>query len=317
LYLSGIEAADLPTADQVSALLGASSSNEAFSFDHPSAGGWVRIAFPLRLRDELIGLWLLGRRDPDDLYVRSEVTILQSIANQTAVALANIQQAELLRSLYQANIERQEAGDSTLALFLHDEVLRSLALFMDQLDPATVTPRILQIYNRISSDLRHIVQGLRPTLLSYGLRIGIEDLVDDLRERANGETQIELQIPDTGIRHDSRTEQHLYRIVQQACENALRHARAKTLLISGEIETDRVLLEVVDDGVGFPAGELVEFRQFLAGRHYGLFGMYQRAGFIGARIHIVSAPGCGTQVSVHWTTEFPKSQTDSLTIAAE
>jgi signal transduction histidine kinase len=233
---------------------------------------------------------------------------LRSIANQTAVALANIQQSEVLRSLYQANIERQEAGDSMLALFLHDEVLSSLTNLMDQIDPATLTPRIQQIYTRISGNLRQTVQGLRPTLLTYGLRIGLEDLVDDLAERSSEAIHIELQVPETATRYDPRVEQHLYRIVQQACENTLRHAKAHNLLICGQIEPGGVILEVVDDGIGFSVDEKTDVGNQLAGRHYGLFGMYQRAGFIGAKIHIESAPGKGTRVSVSWSLKNPKIQ---------
>ena len=315
LYLSGVEAADLPTEGQVSAFLTDGGSSGPFSINDQEngTGTWVRIAFPLRIRDELIGLWLLGRRDPDDLYAQSELPILQSIANQTSVALANIQQAELLRALYQANVERQESGDSALALFLHDEVLNSLAHLMAQLDPVAVTPRVQQIYARISNNLRQTVQGLRPAMLAYGLRIGIEDLVDDLNDRSGKNIRTELQVPTTDSRHDPRVEQHLYRIVQQACENALRHAQARTLLICGQIEPDRVVLEVVDDGIGFPADEQVEFSRLLAERHYGLFGMYQRAGFIGARMRISSAPGAGTRVSVSWSPEKPNNYDGEIT----
>ena len=310
LYLSGVEATDLPTTDQVSELLGDNGSHGPFSLNDQKDGNrsWVRVTFPLRIRDELIGLWLLGRRDPDDLYPQSELPVLRSIANQTAVALANIQQSEVLRSLYQANIERQEAGDSMLALFLHDEVLSSLTNLMDQIDPATLTPRIQQIYTRISGNLRQTVQGLRPTLLTYGLRIGLEDLVDDLAERSSEAIHIELQVPETATRYDPRVEQHLYRIVQQACENTLRHAKAHNLLICGQIEPGGVILEVVDDGIGFSVDEKTDVGNQLAGRHYGLFGMYQRAGFIGAKIHIESAPGKGTRVSVSWSLKNPKIQ---------
>jgi signal transduction histidine kinase len=305
LYLSGVGAADLPLDPGVLDFLRASGSSGPISsfYKHTGSGDWIRIAFPLRIRDKLVGLWLLGRRDPDDYYAPSELSVLKSIANQTAVALANIQQAELLRDLYQANIERQESGDSALALFLHDEVLNSLAQLLDQIDPGYVTPRVQQIYNQITSSLRQTIQGLHPTMLAYGLSIGLEDLVDDLAERAGENFHIELQVSGNNNRYDPRVEQHLYRIVQQACENALRHARAKTLRICGRIDPDEVFLEVVDDGVGFPASELEAFSSLIARRHFGLFGIYQRAGFIGAQVGITSAPGAGTRVSVSWSPE--------------
>jgi signal transduction histidine kinase len=259
------------------------------------------LAFPLRVAGDLVGLWLLGRRDPDDLYTQSELPVLQSISHQTAFVLANIRQAELLQALYQANVERQEAEQSELALLLHDEVLNPLGLLVDQVDPPAASPEFYAIYTALTTSIRQTIQGLRPAMLDYGLRAGLTELVDELIDRAGDQVAIQLEIPQTDVRYDPKVEQHLFRIVQQACENALRHAQARNVRICGELGPEQVSLEVEDDGIGFPAGEQLDLNGLLKEKHYGLAGMHDRAKFIKGRLQVRSAPGAGTRVSVQWT----------------
>jgi len=85
-------------------------------------------------------------------------------------------------------------------------------------------------------------------------------------------------------------ERELWRIGQEAITNVERHARATSLLVRWVVRASEVLLEVVDDGRGFPLGT--------AGRmdSYGLLGMRERAGAIGATLDVDTAPGRGTAI---------------------
>lgn len=112
-------------------------------------------------------------------------------------------------------------------------------------------------------------------------------------------TQINLALdhspPD--LRHDPQVELYLYRIAQQACANALQHARARTLSVRGCLGPDSIQLTIEDDGVGFDLGP---HHGAGATHHFGLDNMRERADIIGARFHIDSAPGHGTRVTVTW-----------------
>ncbi len=88
---------------------------------------WARLTLLLKVEDKLIGLWLFGRRDPDDLYSQLEISILQSLANQTAIAQSNILQAEHLKTLSMVNINRHEEERQRVAHDLHDSVLNQIA----------------------------------------------------------------------------------------------------------------------------------------------------------------------------------------------
>ncbi|MQC26953.1 MAG: hypothetical protein DWG76_05845 [Chloroflexi bacterium] len=88
---------------------------------------WVRMAFAIMAGEKAIGLWLLGERDPDDYYSQAEAVLLASLADQMAIALANIAQATRLRALYQLDIDQQENERARLALELHDDALNRFA----------------------------------------------------------------------------------------------------------------------------------------------------------------------------------------------
>jgi two-component system cell cycle sensor histidine kinase/response regulator CckA len=76
--------------------------------------GWVRLAIPLSLQSEILGVWLIGRRDPDDYFPASDIALLSTVANQVAPMVANIRlyeraQLEIAqRTLAEGKIRRSE-----------------------------------------------------------------------------------------------------------------------------------------------------------------------------------------------------------------
>jgi signal transduction histidine kinase len=259
---------------------------------------WIHLILPLKLEDRLIGLWLLGARDPDDYYAKTEINTLQALANQTAVALTNIAQANQLIAIYQANIEREEQERKHLARVLHDDVLNQLAVLSMQVDQSTLSPEANQIFSSLTDHIRQTISELRPAMLSHGLYAAFEELVDDLSARSNG-TQIQLDLKHSAARFDLRVEEHLFRIVQQACENAIKHAEANLIRIHGQLEPE-VHLVVEDDGVGFPEDKKLDFTELLSQQHFGLAGIRERADLINAEVNIDTSPQKGTRISINW-----------------
>jgi len=302
LYAAGLSGADLSPGADLPGLLQTAETMEIGGPVPPDTCQcpWVRELLPLRVERRLVGVWLLGRRDPDDSYDLGEVGVLRSIANQTAIALVNIQQSERLHALYQADIERQEAERAGLALFLHDEVLNPLAALSMQVEPGFATPKFEQGYQALVTNLREAVRGLRPAMLNYGLYSALAELVDELIERDREDVEIRLEIEPTVVRYAAKVEQHLYRIVEQACENALRHARCRAIVVRGRLGETAVELQVQDDGIGLPAGVALNLSQLLIEGHYGLVGMYERAALVGADLKISSTPEAGTCIGLVW-----------------
>jgi signal transduction histidine kinase len=264
---------------------------------------WVRLALVLKLGNRPAGLWLLGHRDPDDFYAATEITTLQAIANQTAIALANIRYAERLNMLYQINIERQEAERKRLALELHDDVLNQMAILSMNTNQSTVSSESAQAYQTIISRIRSIIGGLRPPTLNFGLGAALEELADQVAEQAGEGLSVSVNLEDGGSRYAPDVELHLFRIAQQACQNALRHAQASHIQICGSLQPEETSLSVIDDGLGFDIGSGADLGWLLAHQHYGLVGMQERGALIGASVQISSASKEGTRVQVTWKSD--------------
>ena len=262
---------------------------------------WIRLALPLKIGDELIGVWFFGRRDPDDIYSQAELPLLRSLANQTSVALSNIIQADRIKTMYEANINRYEQERLRLAHDLHDSLLNEMAAMLMKHDPSSLPADFQESFDGLIVKLREIVSDLRPPMLIYGLKFAIEGLADNFSERNQDVVNITLDIQGDGEqRYPELVERNLYRIVQEACENASKYSQAKAINIVGNLSSEMIELTVNDDGIGFGTEISLKLDDMLANKHFGLAGMHERAALIGAMIKVTSMPEQGTQVWVTW-----------------
>ena len=261
---------------------------------------WVRHLFYLRISGDLIGVWLLGAREPDNYYSEPELESLQLIADQLAIAVMHITQGELLRDLYSAHIDQEEVARRYLASELHDEVLSRLAALRMYADDGAVPPQFDVAFDALTRRIRQTISDLRPALLTYGLAAALEELTESLRQRVGDRPLILLDISGDSYRLPKRIEEHLFRIVQQAAENALQHAQAGEIQIRATFASQQVLLEVVDDGRGIDFTVLDQLPQLVRDQHFGLAGMVERAALIGAPIAIGSITPQGTRMRLTW-----------------
>jgi signal transduction histidine kinase len=270
-----------------------------YAHNFSSDNEWIRLILPLKAGDSLIGFWLLGQRDPDDLYSQVEIPILQAIANQTAIALSNILRAEEVKAMYQADIERYEKERMRLALELHDNILNQIAFLRSNIDDTHLSPKFQTAYDELIHRLRDIVSDLRPAMLMYGLKSAIEELADNLMERSGDKIKIHVDIEASEERVPENIEKHLYRIVQEACENSLRYSNAQRIGIFGKLTPLKIDLVVEDDGDGFEMEP--EMNSLIAKNHFGLAGMIERARLIDAEISFQSAPNAGVKIYISWS----------------
>jgi signal transduction histidine kinase len=97
---------------------------------------------------------------------------------------------------------------------------------------------------------------------------------------------------DSTIRLPSKVEEGLYHIAQEALNNALKHAHAKTVTVSLRQAGDALSLEITDDGMGFDTDNAHQEGKM------GLRDMEERAAELGGRLTVISEPGKGTRVKV-------------------
>ena len=245
---------------------------------------------PLRARGTLTGVIAL-EHDPPAVYGPADADFLDSISGIFALTLDNARWFARLRTL------GAEAERGRIARELHDRIAQSLAYIAFELERLEVLPGDKRAE---LSDLREVVRGvvteLRETI--YQLRTSITDdgdlagLVREYLARLSERTGIRSDLVAEVNGHLApRTEQELWRIIQEALNNVARHADAERVAVSLTVTTDGATAEITDDGRGFdPVG--------VRGEHYGIIGMRERAEAIGARLAVSSRPGAGTTVRI-------------------
>lgn len=209
----------------------------------------------------------------------------------------------------------EAAGHATrereqLARELHDSVVQTLygislgagtAAELVHGDPVNARASLAWIQETASaglSDLRGIIVRLRPeTLVGAGLAAALRRLIDALHF-APGTGAVP---PGWGLQLEAepalspQVEEALYRIALEALGNAARHASASQVTLRLAGDDTRVVLEVLDDGVGFHPGSAPAGGPGRLGR-LGLRSMRERAELAGGALEITSAPGAGTVV---------------------
>jgi len=205
--------------------------------------------------------------------------------------------------LYERSRELTLVEERTrLARELHDAVAQKLfslrltagaaAALVDR-DPGRAREELERV-QRLSGDalgeLRSAIFQLRPAELSDdGLTATLRKHLEVLR-RVHG-VRIEWSAGECGVALSPEREDAIFRVAQEALQNALRHSGAAVVGVSLRAENGAVVLEVTDDGLGF---DVAATRK--TSRRLGLSSMRARAREAGGRLSVTSAPGSGTTV---------------------
>jgi signal transduction histidine kinase len=140
-----------------------------------------------------------------------------------------------------------------------------------------------------SRDIRRLIHDLRPVALD---ELGLVPALRQHLARCEQEHGLVIDLmADEGQRLAGPMETALFRIVQEAVNNVIRHAQARHVAVTLKRARERVTLQVVDDGQGFDA-QLPR-----SGRHVGLWSMRERVEQLGGQFEVRSAPGRGTVIS--------------------
>lgn len=299
----GVPNESVPSPLELDKMISSKQAN-IFNLNYSIKNTWIKLSLPLRAGNNNIGVCLLGKRDPDDYYSPTEIPILQALMDQTALAIIHVEQSSNMRAFHQADILRQEEEHKRLARILHDEVLGQMTVMALNADLIPENTPLQQSYLSAVENIRSLISSLRPSSLNFGLQVALEDCKDNI------ENQIKLNSDnpdiiltsegDPYIRYPADTEIQLFRIAQQACFNAIQHAKAKTIFITAIYTPEQINFSIKDDGCGFEVPRLTDISGLLEKQHYGLVGMLERAALIQAEVNIYSNPGLGTEVGIQW-----------------
>lgn len=219
------------------------------------------------------------------------------IQMQTEDVTDRVMAQERIAALSRQVLSSQEEERARLSRELHDELGQQLSalLLMTQSVLEQHEPdrgRIQTIANRledISTELRRICKGLRPVVIdALGLNLALENMIQEFRFNYPIDIQSEIEVIS---KHDIGPEASIgiYRIAQEALNNAARYSKTRSIKIELRIEDEGIVLEIIDHGVGFEPGAS-------RGRGIGIIGMQERAALFGGKIDVDSRPGSGTRV---------------------
>lgn len=275
----------------------------------PGAARWL---VPLRLADEVVGLWALGPRSNDeslspvdlrliDLTARTASLVVKvaTLLHEARVKLAESEamQAEIQRAYSRLTVA-EETERRRLALELHDDVLQSVYALEMAIRQATrrspalldggLGDRVRDQVGEIITRIRQVCSGLYPPLLdTMGLAASLSLFADDLSEQYG----IAVHLDISTERHARPVEAALYRIAQEALTNVARHAQVAKASVQVVASGKQIALSVRDGGVGFDPSAV-------SGRRFGLMGMTARATELGGTLTIESREGVGTSLVV-------------------
>lgn len=228
--------------------------------------------------------------------------VIDDVTERRRAATEMERAGQALRRLQASVVEAREEEQRRISRELHDELGQRLtALKMDVtaladiagLDPNHARVKSMQtMLDETVASVRRIASDLRPLMLDdLGLDAAIEWLARDMARRTG--IDIRVALDDAHATPSGRVAIVLYRTMQEALTNVVRHAEAQHVEIGLRAHDQQWVLTVQDDGVGLPDASSPREDAF------GLMGIHERAAMLGGRLSIETAePQGGTRLTM-------------------
>ena len=254
---------------------------------------------PLVARGETIGLLVAGdKRGFDSRFSDEDMRVAENFADRAAVAVDLRQR--VARDALRRVVETQELERARLARELHDETAQALTSILLGLkriedgrgsdDLRAATGELRELVVAALQDVRRLAVELRPRALDdFGLVPALERLTGGVAEQAGLDVKLQSNLPEKRLPEEVETT--LYRVVQEALVNVVKHARAKKVSVVVSQKDGAVAAIVEDDGQGFAPGDDPQ-------GGIGLLGMRERVELVDGRLTVESTHGGGTTVVV-------------------
>ncbi len=249
---------------------------------------------PLVAKGRPIGVVIVhDKSGPIPAFSDEDLRLVEALAGRAATAVDLSRRVS--RDVVGRVVAAQELERKRLARELHDETgqaLTSILLGLKSLEQAVAgddgraaVASVRELVVSTLQDVRRLAVELRPSALDdFGLAPALERLVETFREQTGIRVDFESNVGEERL--PSEIETALYRIVQEALTNVVKHAQASRVSILLTRRDGSVAAVVEDDGSGFDSS--VTSHEGL-----GLVGMHERVGLVGGRLRIESAAGSG------------------------
>lgn len=254
------------------------------------------LILPMVYQGDTVGRLMVSWRGPNEPFGRSEVDLLEDIAQQAGAAAHTVRLTRDLQRSRERLVTAREEERRRLRRELHDGLGPELASLSLKLGAArNLIPRAPDRADAVLAELTAQVQGTLAGIrrLAYDLRPPALDelgLVPAVREsassQAEGGPRVVVEAPDSLPDLPAAVEVAAYRIATEAVTNVARHANADHVVVRFDL-TDALELTIQDDGGGIPAK---------ARAGVGITSMRERAAELGGRVDVEAVPGGGTRV---------------------
>jgi signal transduction histidine kinase len=253
---------------------------------------------PLIARGEAIGVMIAhDKHGSAPAFTEDDLRLAETLAARAAIAVDLSERVS--RDAVRRVVEAQELERARLARELHDETgqaLTSILLGLKPLEQAAASDEVRaavalvrELVVSTLQDVRRLAVELRPSALDdFGLAPAVERLVDTFREQSGLQVDLEAHLGEARL--PSEIETALYRVVQEALTNIVKHAGATRVSVLLRRKDGGLLAVVEDDGAGFDPSRTREAA-------LGLAGMRERLALVGGRLQIESASGAGTTLA--------------------
>ena len=260
---------------------------------------------PLVFQNHVYGVLIaIDRLHDGPEFSSDDERLLEAFAASAATAVATAQSVASERR--RQRLAAAEAERQRWARELHDDTLQSLSALRVGLSTAKRSGKQETLEKAVASAIDHLEEGitnlralitdLRPALLD---ELGAAAAIQALCERAERQgLDVDVSIDlahEQGReqqRHIPEIETAMYRIVQEALNNAAKHGLAKRAVVEVHEKGEELYLSVRDDGSGFDTSEHSD--------GFGLVGMHERVHLLEGTLDVTSAPGSGTTITAHF-----------------
>jgi signal transduction histidine kinase len=249
---------------------------------------------PLIARGRTIGVVIAHDKEgARPAFSEDDLRLAESLADRAAVAVDLSERVS--RDSVRRVVEAQELERARLARELHDETgqaLTSILLGLKPLEQSAEAEAVGAVRELVVSTLqnvRRLAVELRPSALDdFGLVPAVERLSETFREQSGLEVDLAAHLGEERLLPEAETT--LYRVIQEALTNVVKHAGASRVSILLQRKQGAVVAVVEDDGSGFDPDATREDA-------LGLAGMRERLALVGGKLQVESSPGRGTTIA--------------------
>lgn len=262
------------------------------------------VTFELEVKGMPVGRLILGVHRLEEALPPGTRHIVEDLVRQVSIAVQTYSLTDHLHRSRERIVNAREEERRRLRRDLHDGLGSSLATMTLHLNEAIrlqpddperskqALETVQQQMKEAIADIRRLVYSLRPPALDeFGLAFALQELSQQVQSSS---LRIYLEGTDRELALSAAAEVAVYRIVQEAMTNVVRHAKASVCRISLQMESGALHIRIEDNGTGMPAH---------AKPGIGMYSIRERAEELGGSFVLESAPGNGTRIHVRLPAE--------------